>query len=96
MSYTRKEIIINKYIEFQNQLKDIVGDIDIFPSLEELDVVDFLLFFNMTFSYTEKYESIINDLIYFQKIKIEPDILEKAMPVIIQFIDEFKLLQKSF
>ena len=96
MSYTRKEIIINKYIEFQNQLKDIVGDIDIFPSLEELDVVDFLLFFNMTFCGVEKYEDIINDLIYFQKIKIEPDILEKAMPVIIQFIDEFKLLQKSF
>lgn len=93
---TRKEIIINKYLEFQQKLKDIVGDIDIFPSLEELDIVDFLIYFNMTFSNTNDYESIINDLIYYKNIKVEPIILEKAMPIITQFIDEFKLLQKSF
>ena len=92
---TRKEIIINKYLEFQQKLKDIV-DIDIFPSLEELDIVDFLIYFNMTFSNTNEYESIINDLIYYKNIKVKPDILEKAMPIITQFIDEFKLLQKSF
>ena len=92
---TRKEIIINKYLEFQQKLKDIV-DIDIFPSLEELDIVDFLIYFNMTFSNTNDYESIINDLIYYKNIKVEPIILEKAIPIITQFIDEFKLLQKSF
>ena len=38
MSYTRKEIIINKYFEFQNNIKQIV-DINIFPTLEDVDVV---------------------------------------------------------
>ena len=64
--------------------------------MEDVDVVDLLLFFNMTFGYTDKYESIINDLILFNSVKIIPEDLLKVMPVITQFIDEFKLLQKSF
>jgi len=95
MSYTRKEIIINKYLECQNNIKKIV-DVDIFPSLEDLDVVDLLLFFNMTFAYTTEYESIINDLILFNDVNIQPEELLKVMPIITTFIDEFKLLQKSF
>ena len=95
MSYTRKEIIVNKYLEFQNNIKQIV-DVDIFPTLEDLDIVDLLLFFNMTFGYTTEYESIINDLILFNSVKILPEDLIKVMPIINQFIDEFKLLQKSF
>jgi hypothetical protein len=95
MSYTRKEIIITKYLECQNNIKKVV-DVDIFPSLEDLDVVDLLLFFNMTFGYTDSYTDIINDLIFFNGVKIQPEELTKVMPVIIQFIDEFKLLQKSF
>ena len=92
---TRKEIIINKYLEFQNNINNIVP-IDIFPSLEEVDVVDLLLFFNFTFGYVNDYENIITELISFNNVKIQPDELQKVMPVIIQFIDEFKLLQKSF
>ena len=95
MSYTRKEIIIDKYLEFQNNIKQIV-DVDIFPTLEDLDVVDLLLFFNMTFGYTTEYESIINDLISFNGVKIQPEQLAQVVPVITTFIDEFKLLQKSF
>ena len=92
---TRKEIIIDKYLEFQNNIKQIV-DVDIFPTLEDLDVVDLLLFFNMTFAYTTEYESIINDLILFNGVNIQPEELLKVMPIITTFIDEFKLLQKSF
>ena len=95
MSYTRKEIIINKYLEFQNNIKQII-DINIFPTLEDVDVVDLLLFFNMTFGYTTEYETIINDLILFNGVKILSEDLLKVMPIITQFIDEFKLLQKSF
>ena len=95
MSYTRKEIIVNKYLEFQNNIKQIV-DINIFPTLEDVDVVDLLLFFNMTFGYTTEYETIINDLILFNGVKILSEDLLKVMPIITQFIDEFKLLKKSF
>ena len=50
----------------------------------------------MTFGYTTEYESIINDLISFNGVKIQPEQLAKVVPVITTFIDEFKLLQKSF
>ena len=92
---TRKEIIINKYLEFQNNINNIVP-INIFPSLEEIDVVDLLLFFNFTFGYVNEYENIITELITFNNVKIQPDELQRVVPVIIKFIDEFKLLQKSF
>jgi hypothetical protein len=82
-------------LEFQNNIKQIV-DINIFPTLEDVDVVDLLLFFNMTFGYTTEYETIINDLILFNGVKILSEDLLKVMPIITQFIDEFKLLQKSF
>ena len=93
---TRKEIIINKYTEFQEKMKTFDINENIFPSLEDIDIVDLLLFFNMSFGYTDNYTDIINDLISFKKVKIQPEDLLKVMPVIIQFIDEFKLLQKSF
>ena len=64
--------------------------------MEDVDVVDLLLFFNMTFGYTTEYETIINDLILFNGVKILSEDLLKVMPIITQFIDEFKLLQKSF
>ena len=92
---TRREIIINKYLEFQNNINSIVP-IDVFPSLEEVDVVDLLLFFNFTFGYVNEYENIITELITFNNVKIQPDELQRVVPVIIKFIDEFKLLQKSF
>jgi hypothetical protein len=96
---TRKEIIINKYLEFQTKIKFIDIDIKLFPSLEDYDIIDILIYFNTMFSGTndfQEYENIIKDLITFQSIDIEPEQLEKAIPIIIQFIDEFKLLQKSF
>jgi len=92
---TIKTVIINKYLEFQNKLKQIV-DIDIFPSLEDIDIVDLLLFFNMTFGGSTEYENVIKDIIFFHNFNIDNDKLANAMPVITQFIDEFKLLQKSF
>jgi len=46
---TRKEIIINKYLEFQHKLKFMDIDENIFPSLEDVDIIDVLIFFNTMF-----------------------------------------------
>ena len=95
MTTTRKEIIINKYLDFQNNINSIVP-IDVFPSLDDVDVVDLLMFFNFTFGYVSEYETIITELISYNNVEIKPEEMQKVMPVIIKFIDEFKLLQKSF
>ena len=41
---TRKEIIIKHYLEFQKQLQGKKFDCSIFPSLEDVDLVDLLVF----------------------------------------------------
>ena len=47
---TRKEIIIKHYLEFQKQLQGKKFDCSIFPSLEDVDLVDLLVLFNYTFN----------------------------------------------
>ena len=96
---TRKEIIIQKYLEIQEKIKTFGIDDNIFPSLEDMDVIDILIYFSTIFGDTndkKEYETSIRDLIIYQNIKIEPEKIDNAMPSMIQFIDEFKLLQKSF
>ncbi len=48
---TRKEYLEKQYFLFSNELKDIIGE-NIFPSLEDVDIVDVLTFFQMTFGNT--------------------------------------------
>ena len=69
---TRKEIIIKKYLEFQEKIKTFDIDENIFPSLEEMDVVDILIYFSTIFSCTtdiKEYETYIRDLIILSKYK---------------------------
>jgi hypothetical protein len=47
---TRKQIIIKHYLEFQKQLHDKNFDCSIFPSLEDVCLVDLLVLFNYTFN----------------------------------------------
>ncbi len=47
---TRKQIISKYYLEFQKQLHDINFDCSIFPSLEDVCLVDLLVLFNYTFN----------------------------------------------
>ena len=47
---TRKQIIIKHYLEFQKQLHDKNFDCSIFPSLEDVCLVDLMVLFNYTFN----------------------------------------------
>jgi hypothetical protein len=42
---TKKQILIKKYIEYQNEVKQIIN-CNILPSLEDFDILDILLYFN--------------------------------------------------
>ena len=47
-----------------------------------MDVVDILIYFSTIFGFTtdiKEYETYIRDLIIYQKIKIEPEKLDKVM-----------------
>ena len=92
----RKEILISKYAELISNISS-VGFPQVFPSLEDIDVVDMLLLFNFYFASCEEasYEGKIRELSQFQKKEITDDQFEKAIPIIINYINWLKIFQKQ-
>lgn len=91
----RKEILILKYAELITNISSVGFSPDVFPSLEDVDVVDLLLLFNYYFSCTEDYEPKIRELAELQKIEITEEQYEKGIPIIVNYINWLKLFQKS-
>ena len=46
---TKKDIIIKKFLEYETEIKKIVNT-SIIPSLEDIDVLDLLLYINLYFN----------------------------------------------
>ena len=91
----RKEILIKKYLEFKSSLEAVNFNTSLFPNLEDVDIVDLLLFFNLCFSYTTEYESIVRNLASSYDIKLSDDELQKGMPLITEYIEWLKCFQKN-
>lgn len=92
----RKEILISKYAELISNIST-VGFPQVFPSLEDIDIVDMLLLFNFYFASCEEanYEEKIRELAQFQKKEITDDQFEKGTPIIINYINWLKIFQKQ-
>ena len=90
---TRRQIIETLYNEFQEEIKQQLGN-TIFPSLEEYDLAEILIIFNTTFSCISDYKYVVNELIKSKKeLKISEDEFERVYPTIEKFINEFKRIQ---
>jgi len=92
---SRKEILIQKYAELITNISSVGFAPEIFPSLEDVDIVDLLLLFNHYFASTTDYEPKIRELALFQGINITEEQYEKGIPIIINYINWLKLFQKS-
>lgn len=90
---TRKEIIINSYMEFQKNVKSIIN-IDLFPKLEDVDVIDLLIYFDLYFKNTDDYSDIINELLFMNNIKLSNEKLNEIIPILTKYINQFKNIQK--
>jgi hypothetical protein len=92
----RKEILISKYAELISNLST-VGFPQVFPSLEDIDVVDMLLLFNFYFASCkdEDYNKKIKELVQLLKVQITDELFEKATPVLITYINWLKIFQKQ-
>ena len=91
----RKEILILKYTGLIQNLSLVGFSPEIFPSLEDVDVVDLLLLFNYYFSSTTDYEPKVREIAQLQEIHITEEEYEKGMPIIVNYINWLKLFQKS-
>ena len=91
---TKKEVLIKKYMDYQNQVKKII-DCNILPSLEDFDILDILLYFNLYFNIGQpNYEKVIRDTIEMNKLNINETDLQKVMPLTLDLIDWLIKFQK--
>ena len=88
---TRKEVIIQNYLEFQKQLQKKNFDCSIFPSLEDVDLVDLLVLFNYTFNNSTPVAQSLDALMKINSIECS----EEVRQICINFIQWFLDFQKS-
>jgi hypothetical protein len=89
MSLTKKEYLEKKYIEFSNDIGKILN-VNLFPSLDELCMIDILLFFQYTFWGTDDYRDIVRNIIAMHHQEIDDETFEKIYPVIEKYINDLK------
>ena len=90
--YTRKELITTKYNELILSLKDYITA-SIFPSLEEMDLVDIIFFFNLYFKSETTYKLSLKDLLELKNINVNDKQLDDIYNIVLPFIIWLKTLQ---
>ena len=90
---TKKQYLESKYRQFSKELTDELG-INIFPSLDDVCMVDILLFFQFTFSSLTDYEEPVRTLMS-HYVDIDIDKFNDIYPTIKLYIDELKDFLKN-
>jgi hypothetical protein len=90
---TKKEYLESKYRQFSKELTNELG-INIFPSLDEVSMIDILLFFQFTFSSLTDYEEPVRTLMS-HYIDIDEDKFNDIYPTIKLYIDDLKDFLKN-
>ena len=88
-SVSKNEYLEKKYIEFSNDIGKILK-VDLFPSLDELCMIDILLFFQYTFWGTDDYKDIVRNIIAMHHQEIDEETFNIIYPVIEKYINDLK------
>ena len=88
---TRKDIIIQNYLKFQKELQGERFDYSIFPSLEDVDLVDLMVLFNYTFNNSNPIAQLLDELMKINSIECSKEVRQ----ICINFIQWFLDFQKS-
>ena len=91
---TKKDIIIKKVLQYETEIKKIVNT-SIIPSLEDIDVLDLLLYINLYFNNQQDKQKTVIYLIDMQGLDITNEQLTKAMPITLDLIDWILKFQKE-
>lgn len=87
---TRKEQIIIKYDSLLKSLKN-KAIIDVLPSLEEMDLIDIIYFFNLYFT-TGCYKENLSFLLEMKSINLSDGEFNELYDLVLPFIDWLKNL----
>ena len=91
----RKEILIIKYLEFKQHLESIEFNTSLFPSLDDVDIVDLLFFFNLFFPESPDYEASVRSVATNFGYQISDEEYSRGMPYITEYIQWLKEFQKK-
>ena len=92
---TKKEDLIKKYMDYQNLVNKII-DCNILPSLEDFDILDILLYFNLYFNIGQPdKEKTINNIIELNNFDIKKDDIQKILPLTIELIEWLIAFQRT-
>ena len=91
---TKKDIIIKKFLQYETEIKKIVNT-SIIPSLEDIDVLDLLLYINLYFNNKQDKKKTILYLIDMQGIDITQKQFNKAIPITLDLIEWLLKFQKD-
>jgi len=80
---TKKKVILIKLKNLQDKISPYLKETkkSIFPNIDDIDVVDFLFYFNFLFPSNSNYESILEQFILQKDILINKD----DLPIVIDF-----------
>ena len=90
---TKKDIIIKKFLQCESDIKTIVNT-SIIPSLEDIDVLDLLLYINLYFNNEQDKQKTIIYLIDMQGLNLTQEQLTKATPITLDLIEWILNFQK--
>jgi hypothetical protein len=92
---TRKELIINKYIELQKELNENYQINGLFPSLDDVDVSDLLYFFNLKFTSDDELfrKNKVKEIAKYCQVEINEDKFNEVFILINSYIDFLKDIQ---
>ena len=91
---TRKELIVDKYLLLETELKKYVTD-DIFPSLDSIDVADLVYYITLIFlgvTTDEQYRIKVRELLTTNDIKLSDTNIGIIIPLIRDFVKWMKEL----
>ena len=93
---TKKDIIIKKFLQYESDIKTIVNA-SIIPSLEDIDVLDLLLYINLYFNNEQDKQKTIIYLIDMQGLNLTQEQIKKLTYFFFKFfVKFFKILHKFF
>ena len=86
---TRREYLLQQYNDFSSEVL-VITKTNIVPSIKDYDLVDILYFFNYTFTDEENYDTIVRQMMQYNKIQISEDDYKVLYPIFLKYIDIFK------
>jgi hypothetical protein len=94
MSTTIKELLTEKYIELQQNIR-MYTDVQIFPSLDDYELYELIYYFNTYFFNFQDREETVKQIIKSKEIVISEDVFKIIYPYINSFLDFFHQLMKK-